>query len=274
VSDLERSIAFYEDFSHRVLAEDWRRPNWRHEQLRLFLVDWLGRARGLQILDVGCGAGVMASHLSRFGAVTGIDLSEPSIEMARRLVPGARFETCALEQFDSGDRFDLITLFDVFEHVPEVARPAFVARIGELLAPDGMVLLSTPHPSLTRWLHEQRNDLMQEIEDPVEPATLVALAAGIGREFVRYATYQVDAVPVRQYQAALLAPAGALGAEALGGSMGQRAVARLTAASNPVSRRIRTLLVAWRALRRHDPVTARWLLEASGPAHPDEPARR
>src|SRR3954454_8906196 len=70
--------AYYQDFSLAVGEQDWREPNGRHEQLRLRLDDVLGGARGLNILDVGCGAGVMSSYLCRYGAVTGTDFSAPA----------------------------------------------------------------------------------------------------------------------------------------------------------------------------------------------------
>ena len=79
---------FYEDFSFDAGLRDWQRPNARHERMRLELDDMLGGARGLRMLDIGCGGGVLSSFLCRYGEVTGIDLSRSATELAGLLEPG------------------------------------------------------------------------------------------------------------------------------------------------------------------------------------------
>jgi polyprenyldihydroxybenzoate methyltransferase/3-demethylubiquinol 3-O-methyltransferase len=91
------------------------------------VADVLGDRRGLMIADVGCGVGVMTAYLRRFGTVTGVDFSGQAIAAARRLVPGVTFVAGSLESLPPTQRFDLITLFDVLEHIRRSERPAFVA---------------------------------------------------------------------------------------------------------------------------------------------------
>lgn len=104
--------------------------------------------KGLRVLDVGCGNGVWARWLMERGAeVVGIDVSEDGVRIARREVPGARFE--ALEITDNilaalnEPPFDLVISLEVVEHLflPRVwARGCFAA-----LKPGGQLVCSTPY---------------------------------------------------------------------------------------------------------------------------------
>src|SRR4051812_19985458 len=169
------------------------------------MVDGLLAGRsGLRILDVGCGAGVLTHHLSRYGSALGIDFSEPAIELARRLAPEASFRVASLEDLGE-ERFDLITVFDVMEHIPLAERPAFVAGLAARLEGDGLVIASTPHPAFT--LHKRASDdaHLQIIDETVEVGDVVAEAERAGLQLLRYEAYDVFAGSP-EYQLMVLAP--------------------------------------------------------------------
>jgi 2-polyprenyl-6-hydroxyphenyl methylase/3-demethylubiquinone-9 3-methyltransferase len=101
-------------------------------------------------LDVGCGAGLLAEPLARLGAtVTGIDASPEVIGVARE---HATAMGLAID-YRSGDvqelegQFDLITCMEVIEHVADPA--AFLKALAKRLAPDGLLIMSTPNA--TSW---------------------------------------------------------------------------------------------------------------------------
>lgn len=101
-------------------------------------------------LDVGCGAGLLAEPLARLGAkVTGIDASPELIAVANEhsRAGGLEIDYCAGELKELDGRFDLVTCMEVIEHVADPA--AFVCTLAERLAPDGLLIMSTPNA--TGW---------------------------------------------------------------------------------------------------------------------------
>ncbi len=78
-------------------------------------------ARGLRILDVGCGAANMTHHLRHYGQVIGVDNNPRPLEVARRRGLEAYQATAEDLPFEDG-RFDLVALLDTVEHVPAEER--------------------------------------------------------------------------------------------------------------------------------------------------------
>jgi SAM-dependent methyltransferase len=100
----------------------------------------LAPVAGRNLLDVGCGAGGFAALAAREGAtVTGIDAALAMVEHARRLVPGASFQTGELEDLPYADgSFDAVTGFNSFQYA---ADPATALReAARVTAPGGQVV--------------------------------------------------------------------------------------------------------------------------------------
>lgn len=116
------------------------------------------------LLDVGCGLGDMLVAATRRGwEATGVEPHPSALEAAMPIV-GDVIRQCAFDEFDSEQSFDLVTCTDVLEHL---RRPdAALARMGELLRPGGVLLVTTidvqswPARVLgTRWPHFHRDHL-------------------------------------------------------------------------------------------------------------------
>ena len=105
---------------------------------------------GRSALDVGCGAGLLAEPLARLGArVTAIDASAELIRVAsdHAIASGLEIDYRAGEVGELEGQFDLITCMEVIEHVADPS--TFVAELARLLAPGGLLILSTPNA--TGW---------------------------------------------------------------------------------------------------------------------------
>jgi SAM-dependent methyltransferase len=273
-ADLGTRQAYYDDFSLAVGVADWRKPNWRHELLRIYVEDLLGRTRGLRILDVGCGAGVMSNFLRRYGKVTGIDLSRPAIELARALVPGTRFEASSLASFEAAEPFDLITLFDVVEHVPPAERSGLFESLRLLLARGGWVLITTPHPTFTRALQANEPELLQVVDEAVPVDEICAHAQNVGLQLVQYQTYDIDRPGIRQYQLFLFGPTSELAVPLVPASVPSRLVSRAVASAAARQPMVRLLPRALRLLSGGRFKAAAWMLGISraSPVQSDEAA--
>ena len=113
---------------------------------------------GKQVLDVGCGGGILAESMAVAGArVTGIDLSEKALAVAKLhqietkagveyLMIGA--EALARERPAS---FDLVTCMELLEHVPDPG--SMVAACAKLAKPGGLVVFSTINRNAKAYLY-------------------------------------------------------------------------------------------------------------------------
>jgi len=113
--------------------------------------------RNCTILDVGCGGGILTESLARSGAqITGIDLSEASLEIARRhakeqgLNIDYRYESIEEVAEKHAGKFDVVTCMEMLEHVPEPHKT--IAACSRLLKPGGHAFFSTINRNLKSFL--------------------------------------------------------------------------------------------------------------------------
>lgn len=115
------------------------RTNWIDERVAL---------AGKEVLDVGCGGGILAEAMAQRGAkVTGIDMGEAPLSVARlhQLESGVvvDYQQSTAEEFaeQHAERFDVVTCLEMLEHVPD---PGSVIRAcARLVKPGGHVFFST-----------------------------------------------------------------------------------------------------------------------------------
>ncbi|MEM9901907.1 MAG: bifunctional 2-polyprenyl-6-hydroxyphenol methylase/3-demethylubiquinol 3-O-methyltransferase UbiG [Pseudomonadota bacterium] len=102
---------------------------------------------GLDLIDIGCGGGLLAEPMARLGArVTGIDAAEANIPVAERhaALMGLEIDyrqTTAEAVLGEGARFEIVLAMEVIEHVLDPA--AFLTTCAGLLKPGGLFLGST-----------------------------------------------------------------------------------------------------------------------------------
>jgi 2-polyprenyl-6-hydroxyphenyl methylase/3-demethylubiquinone-9 3-methyltransferase len=116
--------------------------------LRLDYIDGIAKIQKKQILDVGCGGGILAESMAARGAVvTGIDLAEKSLKVAElHLIESGlqvTYRKISAEDLarERPASFDAVTCMEMLEHVPDPA--ATVAACAALVKPGGHVFFST-----------------------------------------------------------------------------------------------------------------------------------
>jgi 2-polyprenyl-6-hydroxyphenyl methylase/3-demethylubiquinone-9 3-methyltransferase len=136
------------------MAELWWDPHGKMGQLHAindlrlaFITDRIA-APTPRVVDVGCGGGILAEALARHGArVTGIDLSELSLKVARQHAERGGLDIDyhhqAVESLaaEEAGRFDAVTCMEMLEHVPHPDR--IIAACARLLKPGGAAFFST-----------------------------------------------------------------------------------------------------------------------------------
>ncbi|MEV4055594.1 class I SAM-dependent methyltransferase [Amycolatopsis sp. NPDC049688] len=141
MSDARRIVeSGYDRVAERYLEWSARIPD--DPRLR-FLAELTGRLDGgARVLDLGCGAGVpCTAALAGEHDVLGVDVSAAQLDLARRNVPGARFERADMTGLSFPDgSFDAVTAFYSVLHVPREEQGALFTRIAAWLRPGGWFL--------------------------------------------------------------------------------------------------------------------------------------
>jgi len=139
----------FSDLAHRWWDPQGEfRPLHEINPLRL---EWIERHAPLadrDVLDVGCGGGILAEAMARRGArVTGIDLAEKPLRVAElHLLEShaeVRYARASAEDYAASHAgaFDVLTCMEMLEHVPDPA--SAVAACARLLKPGGRAFFST-----------------------------------------------------------------------------------------------------------------------------------
>ncbi len=143
-------LAKFSDLAHR-----WWDPESEFaplHQINPLRLDWINAQAHLQnkqVLDVGCGGGILTDAMARLGAQTlGIDLATKSLKVAQlhaleAQTPNVQYREVSVEALaaERPASFDVVTCMEMLEHVPD---PSSVVRAcAQLVKPGGWVFFST-----------------------------------------------------------------------------------------------------------------------------------
>ena len=154
------------------LAKDWWNPNGKFKPLHLFnparikfikekLIshfklnpDSEKPLKGLKILDIGCGGGLLCEPLNRLGAnITGIDASKKNIEVAKlhskEMNLNIKYIHEPPENLKFKDKFNVILNMEIVEHVSDVN--LFIKNCSELIQTNGIMFVSTINKNLKSY---------------------------------------------------------------------------------------------------------------------------
>jgi len=133
------------------------RPLHEINPLRLAWINARAPLAGKNVIDIGCGGGILAESMAKRGAtVTGIDLSEKALKVAdlHSLESGVavRYQLIAAETMaeQEAGQYDVVTCMEMLEHVPDPA--AIVRACAALVKPGGQVFFSTLNRNAKAYL--------------------------------------------------------------------------------------------------------------------------
>ena len=156
------------------LAKDWWNPNGKFRPLHLFnpvrikfikekLINYFKLdpeahepLKKINILDIGCGGGLLCEPLKRLGAtVTGIDASKSNIKVAKlhanEMNLDIKYIHCSPENLKFKNKFDVILNMEVVEHVLNV--DLFIQNCSTLIEKNGIMFIATINKNLKSYFY-------------------------------------------------------------------------------------------------------------------------
>tara|TARA_B100000029_G_scaffold485896_1_gene539706 strand:- start:28461 stop:29189 length:729 start_codon:yes stop_codon:yes gene_type:complete len=111
--------------------------------------------KNLDILDIGCGGGLLSEPLARLGAkVVGIDASERNIKVAKLHAKQSKIKIdyfcTSPEKFKPKKKFDVVLNMEIVEHVDNVN--IFINQSSELLKKNGIMFIATLNKTLKSYI--------------------------------------------------------------------------------------------------------------------------
>jgi SAM-dependent methyltransferase len=94
------------------------------------------------LLDAGCAFGKFLHEAHRYYQCEGLDISEYALSVARQKLPGMRLHHTAIEAFNPGRTYDVVTCFDVLEHIPNL--DLALASLRKMLSPQSVLAMAVP----------------------------------------------------------------------------------------------------------------------------------
>lgn len=149
----------FSELAHRWWdPESEFRPLHEINPLRLDYIDGIAALRDKNVLDVGCGGGILAEAMAARGArVTGIDLADKPLKVAQLHLLESKLDVVyrniaveALAQ-EAPQNFDVVTCMEMLEHVPDPA--SAIRACATLLKPGGHAFFATLNRNPKSYLY-------------------------------------------------------------------------------------------------------------------------
>ena len=168
--DKKEIIAFFDS-----LASGWDDYNTRNEEVIAEILEKGGIRKGIKVLDVACGTGVLFPDYLKAGAeITGIDISENMVKTAREKFPEVHIICSDATAFHFDEKFDVIMIYNAFPHFDEPEK--LIKNLAEALRPCGR--LSIAHGISEKELAECHSGSAKNVSVPLVKKEVLAEMLG------------------------------------------------------------------------------------------------
>lgn len=143
------------------------------------------------VLEIGCGIGQTINRLSKKwpnASFTGLDISGESIRIAQTLF-GAKninFVEGILSSEIFKEKFDLILMVDVYEHIEKQDRVDFHNNLNRILSDSGRIIFNIPTPRLLKYLTKYVPSSVQPVDEAIDNIVINNLIIETGTEMILY----------------------------------------------------------------------------------------
>lgn len=154
--------------------------NKRIDQCLELLYNQISDSSKIEICEIGCSIGLTTyqiAHKYPLAKVHGYDLAEEQVRYANQTFSSEQVKFFVHDFMSPiSNKYDLITLFDVFEHIPIVDRKNFATSIGTALNKQGKIIMTVPSHFSTAYNQASRRELLQIVDEEVKLKDLIDFA--------------------------------------------------------------------------------------------------
>ena len=159
-------ISFFDKY-----APFWDEGQVRNEEVIERILNNSGIEKGVSVLDVACGTGVLfPDYIKRGAAVTAVDISPEMVKIAKSKFSDINIICGDVEEIDFAEKFDSVMIYNAFPHFPDPER--VIKRLSECLREGGR--LSVAHGMSREALLKHHSGAAKEVSRELPTAEALA----------------------------------------------------------------------------------------------------
>jgi trans-aconitate 2-methyltransferase len=208
--DKEQVSAYYDQLWNEYEQTKLSKPNSRHRTIFKNL-----KRAGLQpnssVLEIGCGVGSLSGLIIGYltdGFFAGADISSQTIGFLKNKYKANKrtdFVVTDMTDFTYNKKFDFVIFPDVLEHIPIETHTKIFKTLSHLVHEGSVILINNPEPLALEWVHANRPDLLQIIDQALHVNHFAQLAYDNGFYIEKIEPYALHTVQY-DYQNIIIKP--------------------------------------------------------------------
>jgi len=171
----EKIVEFYDEYSKKQINTG---INIRHYQLFKKIIK-AGLKKNFTVLEVGCGIGTLTSLILSYlknGRLVAADISGKSIDIAKKRFANntkVDFLVSDMMDFSNPQKFDMIILPDVLEHIPIENHLKLFEVLSNHMHDNSQIVINIPHPKIIEYYESHSPEVLQIVDQSIWPDTLI-----------------------------------------------------------------------------------------------------